>query len=271
MSLYQTEHQLTQDAIGVSRQVILKGARLVKLFVTVGAHARYPKKSDWNLHRLECGVLSKLDKDRQKSLTPSIRLMMKLYLRRKLQSEKLIPITVTDNYNLVGALVSRILAYINPFKLACNAHTICDSELRPLGTGLCFPNSVLVFEGRVAVIRAVQRIPKGTEVFISYIETAGSTTTRQKALREQYFFSCACPRCIKEGNSDDIQESAILEGYRCKDGGCNGFLLRDSGDKGFICQQCGIVRDKEEIKKLVGEINLLSEKASKLVSSGCIL
>ncbi|XP_057502364.1 LOW QUALITY PROTEIN: histone-lysine N-methyltransferase ASHR1 [Actinidia eriantha] len=266
------------------------------------------QKSDWNLHRLECGVLSKLDKGRQNILTPSIRLMVKLYLRRKLQSEKLIPITVTDNYNLVGALVShmsdidekQLVLYAqmanlvnlilktpgidikeiaeNFSKLACNAHTICDSELRPLGTGLypiisiinhsCFPNSVLVFEGRVAVIRAVQRIPKGTEVLISYIETAGSTTTRQKALREQYFFSCACPRCIKEGNSDDIQESAILEGYRCKDGGCNGFLLRDSGDKGFICQQCGIVRDEEEIKKLVGEVNLLSEKASKLVSSG---
>jgi len=80
-------------------------------------------------------------------------------------------------------------------KLACNAHTICDSELRPLGTGLypvisiinhsCLPNSVLVFEGRVAGVRAVQHIPKGTEVSISYIETAGSTMTRQKALKEQ--------------------------------------------------------------------------------------
>lgn len=57
-------------------------------------------------------------------------------------------------------------------KLACNAHTICDGELRPLGTGLypvvsiinhsCLPNSVLVFEGRMAVVRAVQCIPKGT-------------------------------------------------------------------------------------------------------------
>lgn len=103
-------------------------------------------------------------------------------------------------------------------QLACNAHTICDSELRPLGTGLypvisiinhrfffglllsifssiaswneyfpilysvlrflltiltmlnksynysCIPNSVLVFEGPVAFVRAVAPIPKGTEV-----------------------------------------------------------------------------------------------------------
>ncbi|KAL6525153.1 hypothetical protein OROMI_030746 [Orobanche minor] len=156
-------------------------------------------------------------------------------------------------------------------KLACNAHTICDSELRPLGTGLypvisvinhsCLPNSVLVFEGKMAVLRAMQHIPKDTEklnprvgfviilftnvsfcfdgkltrhiidllkVLISYIDVAGSTVTRQKALKEQYFFTCTCCRCVKLGQRDDIQESAILEGYRCKDNKCNGFLLRDS-------------------------------------------
>jgi hypothetical protein len=35
------------------------------------------------------------------------------------------------------------------------------------------------------------------KVLISYIETAGSTMTRQKALKEQYRFTCTCPRCIK--------------------------------------------------------------------------
>ncbi|XP_050365624.1 histone-lysine N-methyltransferase ASHR1-like [Argentina anserina] len=89
-------------------------------------------------------------------------------------------------------------------QFACNAHTICDSELKPLGTGLypvisiinhsCLPNSVLLFEGRTSVVRAVQHIPKGAE-----------------------------------GHYGDIQESAILEGYRCKDNKCDGFLLRDSG------------------------------------------
>lgn len=32
-----------------------------------------------------------------------------------------------------------------------------------------------------------------------------------------------------QGQYDDIKESSILEGYRCRDGGCFGFLLRDSG------------------------------------------
>uniref|UniRef100_K4AV87 Uncharacterized protein n=1 Tax=Solanum lycopersicum TaxID=4081 RepID=K4AV87_SOLLC len=105
-------------------------------------------------------------------------------------------------------------------------------------------------------------------VSISYIEIAGTTATRQKALKEQYLFSCTCIRCIMLGQNDDIQESAVLEGYRCKDKRCTGFLLRDSG---FTCQLCGLVRDKEEIKNTVHEIQSLSEKASFSLPCGRIL
>lgn len=69
------------------------------------------------------------------------------------------------------------------------------------------------------------------------------------------------------GQYDDIQESAILEGYRCKDDRCDGFLLRDSDDIGFICQQCGLVRNKEEIKRLASKLKPLSDKATMSSSS----
>ncbi|PWA47292.1 SET domain group 37 [Artemisia annua] len=265
------------------------------------------QKSDWKLHRLECQLLAHLEKNRLRSLTPSIRLLVKLYLRRKLQNEKVIPSTAMDNYNLVKDLVSHIseveetqrLLYAQMAslvsvilqwpgldikeiaesfsKLACNAHTVCDSELIPLGTGLypvisiinhsCSPNAVLVFEGRIATVRAVQHIPKGSEVLISYIETAGSTMTRQKALREQYFFPCSCTRCIKLGQPEDIEESAVLEGYRCKNHTCDGFLLRDPESKGFKCQKCGLVRDKDEILKIAGEEKAVAEQASAALAS----
>ncbi|EYU22920.1 hypothetical protein ABFS82_03G103400 [Erythranthe guttata] len=268
------------------------------------------QKSDWKFHRIECRTLSKVDKERVKLLTPSVRLMVKLCIRRKLEIEKIFPATVADNYKHVDALVShmseveekQLILYAqmanlvnlilqwpdsdinikeiaeNFSKLACNAHTICDSELRPLGTGLypvisiinhsCLPNSVLVFEERLAVVRAMQYIPKGTEVTISYVEIAGSTITRQKSLKEQYFFTCSCPRCIKLGQSEDIQESAILEGYSCKESECDGFLLRDSDNKGFVCQKCGLIRDKEEISAIANEVKYISDKASKSLSSG---
>ncbi|ESW09362.1 hypothetical protein PHAVU_009G121500 [Phaseolus vulgaris] len=267
------------------------------------------QRSEWKLHRLECEVLSRLDKDKRKSVTPSIRLMVRLYLRRKLQDDKVISSTAMDNYNLVEALVAHmsditeeqlvlyaqmanLVYYIlqwpeinikeiaeNFSKFACNAHTICDSELRPVGTGLypvisiinhsCLPNSVLVFEGRSALVRAVEHIPIGTEVLISYIETAGSTMTRQKALKEQYLFTCTCPRCSKLGQNDDTQESAILEGYRCKSDKCGGFLLHTTDGKGFQCQGCQLVMGKEEVKETITEIELLSEEAASKSSFSC--
>ncbi|XP_030475693.2 histone-lysine N-methyltransferase ASHR1 [Syzygium oleosum] len=264
------------------------------------------QKSEWKVHRLECMALVRLDKEKRKSVTPSIRLMIKLYIRRKLQDEKIISTTAMDIYSLVDALVAhmseidekqlvlyaqmanlvnRILQWPeinmrevaeNFSKLSCNAHTICDSELRPLGTGLypvisiinhsCLPNAVLLFEGRMAVVRAVQQIVQGSEVLISYIETAGSTTTRLKSLREQYHFACACPRCAKLGQPDDIKESAILEGYRCEDDRCSGLLLCDSEKQGFVCQLCGRVRNKEEIRGIASEIKLMSERTSSSMS-----
>lgn len=92
--------------------------------------------------------------------------------------------------------------------------------------------------------------------------------TRQKALREQYFFTCSCTCCIKLGQREDIEESAVLEGYRCKNRTCDGFLLRDPESKGFKCQKCGLVRDKDEILKIAGEEKAVAEKASAALSSG---
>ncbi|CAN1239993.1 Histone-lysine N-methyltransferase ASHR1 [Linum grandiflorum] len=242
------------------------------------------QKSQWQLHRLECNVLSRLENSRRKFVTPTIRLMLKLYLRRKLQNMEDIDEKQLLLYAQMANLVNLILQLPeseinikeiaqNFSRLACNAHTICDSELRPIGTGLypvisiinhsCLPNAVLVFEGNSAVVRAVQPVSEADEVLISYIETAGSTVTRQKALKEQYFFTCGCLRCIKL--PDDIRESSILEGHRCADEKCNGYLLRDSANRGFICQSCSRLRTKPEVTKLAAEVKELSEEAQKSI------
>lgn len=131
----------------------------------------------------------------------------------------------------------------------------------------CIPNSVLVFEGRVAFVRAVEPVAKGTEVLISYIETAATTKTRQNDLKKQYFFTCNCPCCTKIPY-EELKENAILEGYRCKDNKCTGFLLHDPEKKSFTCQLCGLARDEQEIKMAAREIERTLEKASNTLSSG---
>lgn len=268
------------------------------------------QKSEWKLHQEECKALSALPVDRKKKLTPTIRLMMRLLLKKKLQDENVIPTTMMDNSSLVDDLVShmselseeQLVLYAqmanlvklvlpsldvnikeiteNFSKLACNAHTICDSELQSLGTGLypaisminhsCIPNSVLVFEGRVAFVRAVQPIEKDTEVSISYIETAASTEIRQNDLKKQYFFTCICP-CCNKSPYEQLKENAVLEGYRCKYIKCKGFLLLDSEKKSYTCQQCGLGRNVEEIKMLKQEVERMLEKAKTTLSSGNLM
>ncbi|ERM95321.1 hypothetical protein AMTR_s00008p00145610 [Amborella trichopoda] len=266
------------------------------------------QRSEWKSHQHECLALVNLSEERRNMLTSSIRLMVRLLLRRRLQNDRVISSNVTDNYNLVQELVAhmsdidekKLVLYAqmanlvklilpneeidvkeivqNFSRLVCNAHTICDSELRPLGTGIypvmsiinhsCAPNSVLLFEGKLAVIRAMEAIPKGAEVLISYIEIAGSTETRRKALKEQYLFSCTCLRCIKVGSDDDLKESALLEGFRCINDQCDGFLLPNPDGKNFTCQRCGLLRNECKTRKRKEEVGEKLDYASKFVSSG---
>lgn len=51
------------------------------------------------------------------------------------------------------------------------------------------------------------------KVLISYIETAGSTVTRQKALKEQYLFTCTCPRCSKAVLAMLLNLGYLLDGF----------------------------------------------------------
>ncbi|KAL6525154.1 Histone-lysine N-methyltransferase ashr1 [Orobanche minor] len=64
------------------------------------------------MHRVECKALKKVDKERLKSLTPSLRLMVRLCIKRSLENQKIFTTTATDSYKLVEALVSRILIHI---------------------------------------------------------------------------------------------------------------------------------------------------------------
>ncbi|KAL5982596.1 hypothetical protein ACLOJK_016670 [Asimina triloba] len=224
----------------------------------------------------ECQALVELGEDRQKMLTPSICLMVRLILKRKLQSEQrffsilkavplngtlllrqviAIPATAMDNYNLVEALTDLLV----DFDYSQDMSDIGEERLLLYAQMANLVN--LILPSLKINIKEVAR--NFSKLSISYIETAASTTTRQKALKEQYLFSCTCSRCTKEDQYEDIQEGAILEGYRCKDITCDGFLLLDSDKKVFLCQRCGLSRTRNEIKSIAKEIEQISEKASR--------
>lgn len=132
-------------------------------------------------------------------------------------------------------------------RLACNAHTICDEELRPMGMGMfqmisvanhsCQPNSGVLFRGRTAVLRALQYIEPGTEVAFSYADVAVSTASRRRHLSDHYFFTCQCGRCTQQGSGEGEREDARMEGYCCTNRQCEGIM--ESRGELFQCLECG--------------------------------
>eukprot|EP00775_Hariotina_reticulata_P013528 gene13528-biopygen15414 len=87
---------------------------------------------------------------------------------------------------------------------ACNNHTVCDEELRPIGVGLyprgalinhsCSPNCVQSFAGSRIVFRSLCQIPSGVQLTISYVELAATRQERRRQLLQQYFFDIDTPQ-----------------------------------------------------------------------------
>ena len=82
--------------------------------------------------------------------------------------------------------------------LACNAHTVCDENLHPLGVALygmaalanhsCAPAAVQGFEGDTIVLRALRSISEGEEVTISYVDVLLPWEQRRATLLAEYHF-----------------------------------------------------------------------------------
>lgn len=84
-------------------------------------------------------------------------------------------------------------------RFACNNHTITDEAGDPIGIGLYplgalfnhsdAPNAVPIFQGRTITFRAIDSIPAGQEMTVSYVELAAPRHERQHALQYNYFFN----------------------------------------------------------------------------------
>ncbi|KAI8994584.1 hypothetical protein BDB01DRAFT_841026 [Pilobolus umbonatus] len=92
-----------------------------------------------------------------------------------------------------------------------NNFGINDEDMFPIGEGTypvaslfnhsCRPNAIVIFDGALANIRAIEDIAEGSEITIAYTDAAHSRTYRQKSLKDKYFFTCRCDRCHTNNKS----------------------------------------------------------------------
>lgn len=69
----------------------------------------------------------------------------------------------------------------------------------------CEPNAERVagpLEGSVVRVFALADIAADTEVLVSYIDHTAPLRVRRKHLRQQYKFTCDCPRCAREAREE---------------------------------------------------------------------
>ncbi|KAI8886398.1 SET domain-containing protein [Backusella circina FSU 941] len=102
-----------------------------------------------------------------------------------------------------GLTSKELVHYLTVFK--SNNFSIDDKEMFAIGEGTypiaslfnhsCRPNAVVMFDGALAEIHAIENIESGTEITISYVDAAHALQERQSTLNEKYFFKCKCKRC----------------------------------------------------------------------------
>lgn len=61
---------------------------------------------------------------------------------------------------------------------------------------------LLCLDGRIE-LRALEKIPEGVELTVSYVDFLNLSKDRQKLLKKQYYFDCKCEHC-SNGIKDDL-------------------------------------------------------------------
>ncbi|CAN0073407.1 unnamed protein product [Scytosiphon promiscuus] len=86
--------------------------------------------------------------------------------------------------------------------------------------------------GAVPLLRvvALESIPAGSQLFISYVDILQPTAVRKDLLRSHFFFECACPRCCRRGPST----GPLRARKGTPTGPCSGNREDGSGNPGSI-------------------------------------
>ncbi|KAL0207341.1 hypothetical protein P9112_011969 [Eukaryota sp. TZLM1-RC] len=203
------------------------------------------QKLDYAFHKLECktGAIQKLQ---SRCRDPVPLLGLRTLLRKDLPSSGLTNEGTFDDVlslassDLIGGLSVNKLDHFTSCighalpehvstskvrkilkRISCNAFTITDEELKPLGVGLypaasfanhsCNPNAFFVFKETHIALIALHELEEGEEVVVNYVDLAEPLGSRREALRKQFSFICRCERCSEVDISAEDVLSVVSE------------------------------------------------------------
>ncbi|KAI0436340.1 hypothetical protein F4803DRAFT_542581 [Xylaria telfairii] len=92
---------------------------------------------------------------------------------------------IMSNAFVLSSSLDHVALGIGFDPLICSANHSCD------------PNAMVVFNQPRHEVRALRTIKAGEEIFIKYVEVTNPFSVRQVELKENYLFTCQCPKCKK--------------------------------------------------------------------------
>ncbi|XP_068191059.1 histone-lysine N-methyltransferase SMYD1-like [Antennarius striatus] len=122
--------------------------------------------------------------------------------------------------------------------IKCNGFTMMDQRgLQAIGVGLfpnlslvnhdCWPNcTIMLNHGNQSAVnstlhsqrrielRAMEEIPEGEELTVSYVDFLNVSADRQKRLKEHFYFECTCKHCSQRIKDDLMKAAADSEGNK---------------------------------------------------------
>lgn len=151
-------------------------------------------------------------------------------------------------------------------KVNCNVLGIFDGYLNYYASGLflqlsninhdCNPNCTIYFKGNTVYLKALQDIPENEEITINYCSIYDTCRMRQKYLKNIYYFSCQCTRCL---NYKDQLNLDPTEGIKCQTEGCDGYISHVEFNPCPKCHQNLSKELEEKVTDIINKIDHLPE------------
>ena len=100
----------------------------------------------------------------------------------------------------------------NNFGIQNELQQVIASGMFPRGAILnhsCDPNCILTYDGSKQIIKTIEPVSEGEELFHSYTDICRPTTVRQEFLLNTYDFRCECTRCQGLGQWKYIEAKLV--------------------------------------------------------------
>eukprot|EP00094_Tigriopus_californicus_P011751 TCALIF_11354-PA protein Name:"Similar to SMYD3 Histone-lysine N-methyltransferase SMYD3 (Homo sapiens)" AED:0.01 eAED:0.01 QI:0/1/0.5/1/1/1/2/151/458 len=163
-------------------------------------------------------------------------------------------------------------------RTSINSFNLMDDDYTSQGIGLyleasifdhsCEPNAFAVFQGKTLEVRYIgpNELPGpvncSQDIRISYCSPLKDTPTRQKILRESYYFTCHCSKCNRDPDTLDLYKNGSLKCAKC---GKAVPIPKEIRPKNLKCRQCHFEVTPEKLKDFSLSKQILTKLSDSLV------